>query len=75
MKIIRLNTKTKNYIKRLLELQKIAIDNDWTKLLKQINTKLYNINQAWREKMLQVNQIDYTMKNYKAIINATCYKF
>jgi hypothetical protein len=75
MKIIHLNTKTKNYIKRLLELQKIAIENDYTKLLKQINQKLFTINQAWRKKMLQINQIDYTMKNYKMIVNATCYKF
>ena len=75
MKIINLNTKTKKLIARLLNLQQKAKDNDATHTLNQINTILYTINTKWRNKMLQVNKIDYLDKGYKSIINATCYKF
>ena len=75
MKIIKLNTKTKNLIKRLLELQQNAIDNDQNKTLNQINTILYTINEKWRAKMLKVNNITYLDKGYKSIVSATCYKF
>lgn len=75
MKIIKLNTKTKNLIARLLDLQQKAQDNDQTRILNQINSILFTINEKWRAKMLQVNKIDYLDKGYKSIINATCYKF
>ena len=75
MKIIKLNQKTKKLIARLLDLQQKAKDNDQNKTLNQINTILFTINQKWRAKMLQVNNIDYLDKGYKSIINATCYKF
>lgn len=75
MKIIRLNQKTKNLITRLLDLQQKAIENDQYKTLNQINTILFNINEKWRAKMLQVNNITYLDKGYKTIITATCYKF
>ena len=75
MKIIKLNQKTKNLIKRLLDLQQKAKDNDQNQTLNQINTILYTINTKWRAKMLKVNNIDYLDKGYKSIINATCYKF
>ena len=75
MKIIRLNTKTKKLITRLLDLQQRAKDNDQNKTLYQINQILFTINEKWRNKMLQVNQITYLDKGYKSIINATCYKF
>ena len=75
MKIIKLNQKTKELITRLLDLQQKAKDNDQNKTLNQINTILFTINEKWRNKMLQVNQITYLDKGYKSIINATCYKF
>jgi hypothetical protein len=75
MKIIKLNQKTKNLIARLLNLQQKAKDNDQNKTLNQINQILFTINEKWRNKMLQVNEIDYLDKGYKSIINATCYKF
>ena len=75
MKIIKLNQKTKNLISRLLDLQQKAKDNDATATLNQINTILFTINEKWRAKMLQVNEIDYLDKGYKSIITATCYKF
>lgn len=75
MKIIKLNQKTKNFIARLLDLQQKAKDNDATHTLNQINAILFNINEKWRHKMLQVNEITYLDKGYKSIINTTCYKF
>lgn len=75
MKIIKLNQKTKKLITKLLDLQQKAKDNDQNKTLNQINTILFTINEKWRSKMLQVNEIDYLDKGYKSIINATCYKF
>ena len=75
MKIIKLNQKTKNLITRLLDLQQKAKDNDATNTLNQINTILFNINEKWRAKMLQVNNVTYLDKGYKSIIDATCYKF
>ena len=75
MKIIKLNTKTKNLIAKLLDLQQKVKDNDQNKTLNQINTILFTINEKWRNKMLQVNNITYLDKGYKSIINATCYKF
>lgn len=75
MKIIRLNTKTKNLITKLLNLQAKAQECDNTKVLNNINIILFNINEKWRSKMLQVNEITYLDKGYKSIINATCYKF
>lgn len=75
MKIIKLNTKTKKYITRLLQVQQQAIDNDLTELLNKINTILFTINEKWRDKMLSTNEIDYTCKGYRQIIKSTCYKF
>ena len=75
MKIIKLNTKTKNLIARLLQLQQKAKDNDANDTLNQINAILFTINEKWRAKMLQVNNLTYLDKGYKSIINATCYKF
>ena len=75
MKIIKLNQKTKNLIARLLQLQQKAIDNDQNKTLYQINSILFTINEKWRAKMLQINDITYLDKGYKSIINTTCYKF
>ena len=75
MKIIKLNQKKKKLIVRLLDLQQKAKENDQYKTLHQINTILFTINEKWRAKMLQVNEIDYLDKGYKSIINATCYKF
>ena len=75
MKIIKLNTKTKNYITKLLQVQHQAIEHDHIELLAKINTILFTINEKWRDKMLDTNKINYTDKGYKSIINATCYKF
>ena len=75
MKIINLNTKTKNYITKLLQVQQKAKETDNTATLNKINSILYTINTKWRDKMLKVNEIDYLDKGYKSIINATCYKF
>lgn len=75
MKIIKLKQKTKNLITRLLDLQQKAKENDATSILNQINQILFSINEKWRNKMLQVNNITYLDKGYKSIINATCYKF
>ena len=75
MKLVKLNTKTKEYIIKLLALQKKCIAVDDLTTLKKINVILFTINERWRAKMLQVNDINYTSKGYKTIIQATCYKF
>lgn len=75
MKIIKLNQKTKKLIARLLDLQQKVKENDATAILNQINQILFTINEKWRAKMLQVNEITYLDKGYKSIINTTCYKF
>ena len=75
MKIIKLNKITKNYINDLLKLQRKAIEQDATEILTKINSILFTINQAWRNQMLKVNEIDYHTKGYKMIVNSTCYKF
>lgn len=76
MKKIKLSNKGQQIVKKLLELQKIAIDNDYTTLLKKVNERLYNINQSWRKAMLKANPRnfdDYQMQ--QRLNNATCYKF
>lgn len=76
MKIIKLNAKTKNYVTKLLQLQQKAIDNDYTNILNQVNTILFNINEKWRNAMLKANPRnfeDYQMQ--QRLNNATCYKF
>lgn len=39
-------------VKKLLHLQKIAINNDYNKLLKAINQKLFAINELYRQKII-----------------------
>lgn len=76
MKIIRLNTKTKNYINKLLQLQQKAIRNDLTDILNKINQILFTINEKWRNAMKKANPRnfeDYQMQ--QRLNNATCYKF
>lgn len=76
MKKIRLNQKTKNYIKRLLQVQQKAIENDYTDILNKVNKILYSINQSWRNAMIKANQSEF--ENYQLLSrlnNATCYRF
>jgi hypothetical protein len=76
MKKIKLSNKGRQIVNKLLELQKVAIDNDYTKLLKSVNEKLYQINQIWRNAMIKANQSEF--ENYQLLSrlnNATCYKF
>lgn len=39
-------------VKKLLQIQKIAINNDYNKLLKRINTMLFNINELYRQRII-----------------------
>ena len=39
-------------VKKLLQVQKIAINNDYTKLLNQINKKLFAINELYRKRII-----------------------
>lgn len=76
MKKIYLNKTTKNYITRLLQIQKKAIDTDCTEILNKINQILFAINEKWRQAMLKANPRnfdDYQMQ--QRLNNATCYKF
>ena len=76
MKIIRLNTKTKNYINKLLQLQQKAIQNDLTDILNKINQILFTINEKWRNAMVKANPTSF--ENYQLnqrLNNKTCYKF
>lgn len=76
MKKIYLNQKTKNLIKRLLNLQQKAINNDYTDILNKINQILFAINQKWRSAMIKANQSNFeNFQLIERINNATCYKF
>lgn len=76
MNIIKLNTTTKNYINKLLQLQQKAMANDYTNILNQINAILFAINEKWRKAMIKANPSNF--ENYQLIErlnNTTCYKF
>ena len=76
MNKIKLNKATKNYVTRLLQLQKKAIDNDYTEILTKVNTILFTINEKWRNAMKKANPRnfdDYQMQ--QRLNNATCYKY
>ena len=76
MKKIYLNTKTKNLIKRLLQVQQKAIDNDYTDILNKINQILFTINEKWRKAMIKANQSNFENFQFiERVNNATCYKF
>ena len=76
MNKIKLNKKTKNYVARLLQLQKKVIENDYTEILTKVNQILFTINEKWRHAMKKANPRnfdDYQLQ--QRLNNATCYKF
>lgn len=76
IKKVKFNNQTQQKIKKLLQLQQIAIEKDLTTLLNKINKILYTYNQIWRNKMLSINKFDFTNYQFiEYINNKTCYKF
>lgn len=76
MNKIYLKQKTKKYVTRLLQLQKKAIDNDYTEILTKVNKILFTINEKWRNAMLKANPRDFgDYQMQQRLNNATCYKF
>lgn len=51
-KSVKLTPNGAKLVKKLLQIQKIAINNDYTKLLKVINQKLFAINEAYRKRII-----------------------
>ena len=51
-KSVKLTPNGAKLVKKLLHIQKIAINNDYTKLLNQINKKLFAINELYRKRII-----------------------
>jgi hypothetical protein len=73
-KMVHLSERGKQIVKKLLTIQKIAINNDYNKLLRKVNEKLFDINEIYRKNVINLaKKINVSYDGAKTFNFITCY--
>ena len=73
-KSVKLNNNGKQIVKKLLHLQKIALDNNFINLLTIINKKLFAINEYYRRRIVKnAQKVEISFQGCKTFEFITCY--
>ena len=73
-KSLKLTPKGLKLVTTLLKLQKVAINNDFNKLLKQINLMLFKVNEIYRQTLIKnAEKIQLSYDGAKTFNFITCY--